>query len=275
MRQGIPRPGVIAMPCLGRVQISGYFSRMEHRWAQIAEARAELERRIDGAEMWDDSCEAAAYEYARLMVEAGVKSRHAARRLQHAGLTYEGAWELLGKAAQAKALAEKQAEDAALADATPLCPHCLSPVGQFDHFCPKCAGPVTAIASMDPMGRIYSAGRAFRLAATDKKSKGIVVLGMWLIFGPSFLVLLFALWSFVSQCSQGWYDYYWQFEPSGLVVPVIGFMLMLGAFALYFAILCKVTAHWLQQVGAAGPKGDGPVLSVGDDDEGAGETSSQ
>ncbi len=252
---------------------------MEHPWAQIAAARAELKQCLDGVDQWDDLCEAAAGEYARLMVEAGVKNRHAARRLQQEGLTYEGAWELVGRAEEAKALAEKQAEDAQLADAVPLCPHCLAPLGPFDHFCPKCAGPVTAIASMDPMGQIYSAGRAYRLAATDKKPKGIVVLGMWLVFGPSFLALLWGLWEVVSQCSGGRYGYAWRFEPSGLVIPLISALLMLGAFALYFAILCKVTAHWLQsrfqQAGVDGPADEGQDQAGRDDDDGAGQMSSQ
>jgi len=235
---------------------------MEHPWAQIAEARAELERRIDGAEIWDDSCEAAAYEYARLMVEAGVRSHQAARRLQRSGLTYEGAWELLGKAAKAKALAEKQAEDAALADATPLCPHCMTPVGPFDHFCPKCAGPVTAIASMDPMGQIYSAGRAYRLAATDKKPKGVVVLGMWLIFAPALVSILFWALFIVSALLRSNSDRYESFEINPPTIgPILWFVLAAGMLALYAAILYKVTKHWLQEPDQ--PEGTGR----GEDDE--------
>jgi hypothetical protein len=211
---------------------------MDDSREDIEQAQAELQRRLVAAEGWDDSCEAAAREYARLMVEAGIEQQETLCRLEAAGIAPKWAWEIL-------IAAEKQAEEAELAGATPVCPHCLTPVGQFDHFCPKCAGPITAIASFDPMGQIYSAGRAYRLAATDKRPRGVVVLGMWLIFGPSLLSLLWALSMFVPSwvlISPG-YDLIGMEDAT---VHAIWLILILGAFALYSAILWKVTAHWLQ-----------------------------
>jgi len=114
-------------------------------------------------------------------------------------------------------------------DATPVCPHCIEPISRFDHFCPHCGGPVTAHASIDPLGQVFAAGRAYQNAtgANDRQSpapdkpgqrlgapprsgttahsktrhasraasrpRGIVVLGMWLIFAPQILILAAAL----------------------------------------------------------------------------------
>ena len=163
-----------------------------------------------------------------------------------AGVSHKGAWELIAQAVSAREQAERQAEEAAPEGASPVCPHCLKPVQRFDHFCPHCAGPVTAIASFDPMGQIYSAGRAYRLAATDKKPKGVVVLAMWLIFGPSFVLLLFAVVNALSQWAGTGFRYSMLYDTSGFLVPALGLGLMTGFFALYTAILWKVTAHWMR-----------------------------
>ena len=245
---------------------------MDDSREDIELAEAGLQRRLVAAEGWDDSCEAAAREYARLMVAAGIEQQETLCRLEAAGIAPKWAWEILSAA-------EKQAEEAELAGATPVCPHCLTPVGQFDHFCPKCAGPVTAIASFDPMGQIYSAGRAYRLAATEKRPRGVVVLGMWLIFGPSLLGLLWALSMFVS--SWGWIaPGHGHIVPEDATVHAMWVILVMGLFVLYTAILWKVTAHWLESQRQAaeegwaaddGQTGDGQT-GDGQDDDGQTET---
>lgn len=68
-----------------------------------------------------------------------------------------------------------------------LCPHCLAPVGRFDHFCPKCARPITAHAATDPFGQVLSAGAVYR-GAVDSAPRFVIVLGMWLIFAPGVVV---------------------------------------------------------------------------------------
>ncbi len=72
-------------------------------------------------------------------------------------------------------------------DLPQVCPHCLEPIERFDHFCPHCGGPVTAHASIDPLGRIYAAGRAYQ-RATSVCNHWIVLLGMWPIFGPGTII---------------------------------------------------------------------------------------
>lgn len=123
------------------------------------------------------------------------------------------------------------------------------------------------------MGQIYSAGRAYRLAATDKRPKGLVVLAMWLIFGPLLFSVLWAL--FVLASLWGWIaPGHRHIMPMDATVQAIWLILIFGAFALYSAILLKVTAHWLQsgqqQIGGDGPANDGEDLPGGEnaDDEG-------
>jgi hypothetical protein len=74
-----------------------------------------------------------------------------------------------------------------------ICPHCMRPVGQFDHFCPNCGGPVTAHASMDPFGQIFSTGRLYQRALSSRP-RGIILAGMWLIFAPQ---VALALWGVI------------------------------------------------------------------------------
>ncbi|GEM_PF-2959565 len=242
---------------------------MDHPREDIEQAQLELQQSIGAVVEWDESCEAAAGEFVRRLLDVGIEQLEIMRRLCTAGVSRYGATELLGAAINAKLSDEKQAEEAELAGATPVCPHCLAPLGQFDHFCPKCAGPVTAFASVDPMGQIYSAGRAYRLAATDKKPKGVVVLAMWLIFGPSLLSLLWMLSMFVSSwvlISPG----YGRIEPADATVQAIGLILISGAFVLCSAILWKVTAHWLQsrcQAADDGQADDGLAGDDGQDDD--------
>jgi hypothetical protein len=70
-----------------------------------------------------------------------------------------------------------------------LCPHCLARNTEDRHFCVQCATPLTAHAAIDPLGRIYATGDTYRKAIASPR-KPIVVIGMWLLFGPAALALL-------------------------------------------------------------------------------------
>jgi len=212
----------------------------------IERLEAELRRQTQGADHWSDSCQATAEELARLLLDAGVELDAAAERLRSAGVSRKSAWRLVHQVVRDRDLAEKQTEEVELAHATPICPYCMHPVDWLDHFCPNCAGPVTAIASFDPMGQIYSSGRAYRLAATDKKPKGIVVLAMWLIFGPIVISLISTLCIFAA--SYGWIRLgEGTYHVAGdRTAHAIWLVLAVGAFVLYTAILWKTTAHWLR-----------------------------
>jgi len=220
---------------------------MDDSREDIELAEAGLQRRLVAAEGWDDSCEAAAREYARLMVAAGIEQQETLCRLEAAGIAPKWAWEILSAA-------EKQAEEAELAGATPVCPHCLTPVGQFDHFCPKCAGPITAIASFDPMGQIYSTGRAYQRAVTGRP-RFFVVLAMWLIFGPQVVTLLFGICAISLVRGSDRYGFMGSRQVTFYGNEVLALLLMLGFLALYSAILWKVTVRWVRARGK--PEDDG------------------
>ncbi|MEX0774250.1 MAG: hypothetical protein WD042_00910 [Phycisphaeraceae bacterium] len=140
---------------------------------------------------------------------------------------------------------EQPPEDAEAA----LCPHCIEPIERFDHFCPHCGGPVTAHATMDPMGQIFASGYVYRRAVSADRPRFIVVLGMWLIFGPQLLPLIIFLLAlgnrFVSATLSvpGGNSVDFRVESWGLTG--LGVLVMLAFVVLYSTILWKVTRRYV------------------------------
>lgn len=130
-----------------------------------------------------------------------------------------------------------------------VCPHCIAPVGPFDHFCPHCGGPVTAHASTDPLGQIHSVGRAYRNAS--KNPRPIVVVGIWLIFGPQVPILLFGLFLTLSSLLAPGYTYSYGDGSSlapineGVLLELIKLLILTGLLVLYCALIGKVTVRYL------------------------------
>ena len=77
-----------------------------------------------------------------------------------------------------------------LIEANELCIRCGEPVTPLDHFCPHCGAPLTTFATTAPYESIRAEVDAFT-QASNKPRKPIVVIGMWLIFFPSFLLAVF------------------------------------------------------------------------------------
>jgi hypothetical protein len=75
------------------------------------------------------------------------------------------------------------------ADVAIVCPQCLEPNPEDRHFCRRCATPLTAYASIDPLGQIYAAADTYRKAIANPR-RVIVILGLWLLFGPAALIYL-------------------------------------------------------------------------------------
>lgn len=73
-----------------------------------------------------------------------------------------------------------------------LCPQCLEPNPEDRHFCRRCATPLTSYAAIDPLGSIYAAADTYRKAIANPRSP-IVLIGMWLLFGPTALISLLIL----------------------------------------------------------------------------------
>lgn len=78
--------------------------------------------------------------------------------------------------------------DTPISIAEARCPHCIKPITPQDHFCPHCDRPVSSHASIDPMGQVYSAGSLYRMATSRKGPSRLLLIGMWLIFGPSLFI---------------------------------------------------------------------------------------
>ena len=72
----------------------------------------------------------------------------------------------------------------------PACPACSFPLlGSAEDYCPRCEAPVSRSSTFDPLKIIRTEGQLFRRGA--RRPSGIVVLGMWLLFGPT--LFLFAV----------------------------------------------------------------------------------
>jgi hypothetical protein len=102
-----------------------------------------------------------------------------------------------------------------------VCPACFFPLPAATvDACPECRAPLTPSSTFDHLAIISAQGEMFRRGANNPS--GLVVVGMWLLFGPTSVV--FVLLAF----SNG---------PLGLVtsVPIL---------LLYAAILWKVTSRY-------------------------------
>ena len=71
----------------------------------------------------------------------------------------------------------------------PVCPKCLRPNTADKHFCVHCNAPLTTFATTAPYEHILAGGFAVR-TASSALTKPIILIGMWLLFGPGFLVLV-------------------------------------------------------------------------------------
>lgn len=64
-----------------------------------------------------------------------------------------------------------------------LCLQCLAPNVPTAHFCGDCGAPLSPYAATAPFESLLSEGHAWR-QATSNPRRLVVVLGMWLLFGP-------------------------------------------------------------------------------------------
>ena len=258
----------------------------------VADARGVLGETLARESGWTDACERAAMDLARSLLAGGIDKRSISSELRKVGISRSGARQILRAAARAEPSAPPgNAEDTAgrqSGGAGPeltegeigagaaderragqsdedllICPHCARPIGRFDHFCPGCRGPVTAHASMDPLGLVYSAGRAYR-NATSGHPRSIVLLGMWLIFGPQIPLLLYYLYLTLSDVIAPARGYLFEGASTafhigddmipiydGLTVTILKLVLAGGLLTLYLAILWKVTSRHIRVRGEA------------------------
>jgi len=68
-----------------------------------------------------------------------------------------------------------------------LCPNCLTGNVEGSNFCSSCGGPLSAYAAIGPWEHIFAEGHIYR-KATEHPNRFIIVLGIWVIFGPVALI---------------------------------------------------------------------------------------
>lgn len=107
-----------------------------------------------------------------------------------------------------------------------MCTSCLAPNDARANFCSKCGAPLTAYAAIGPFESLLAQGYAVRQAA-ERPRRPIVLLGIWLVFGP--VALVGALMLLNPYPSNGG-----QWIPAGLMM------------VLSLAILTKTTWSFLR-----------------------------
>lgn len=211
---------------------------------EIQQAQEALRAALARTENWDEPCEITAQRLAELMVEADMPKDAVRKMLAELGLSRQATQALLEQAKNAHLKRLRDAQEREFADSTPVCPHCLKPIAEDSHFCPHCVGPITAHASIDPMGQVYSQGRAFQ-QAVSRKPRAVVVIAMWLIFGPSLIGLFFV--AILSLEAMGIMETPGRYVISmGPVLDMLRLVVILGLITLNAAVLWKVTARWLR-----------------------------
>ncbi|MGB0766941.1 MAG: hypothetical protein ACPGYV_04460 [Phycisphaeraceae bacterium] len=133
----------------------------------------------------------------------------------------------------------------------PLCIHCTEPYNGLDHFCPHCGGPVSQHSAVDPMGQVFAMGHAYS-SATDGRASKLVLIGMWLIFGPQLAILLFfngwlAIDALFPSDPKGSYETGLRIEASSAAEGAVRYGVMLALTAFYGLMLYKVTAGYLRK----------------------------
>jgi len=120
------------------------------------------------------------------------------------------------------------------AEAGVVCPKCLLANSPSAAFCADCGAPIGMVAAIDPIQRIGAEGFAYR-SAVDGPPKLVIVIGMWLLFGPPVVVVPVLIF----QCWESGFPL-----PGGLLL--LGMSLVLGLLGTGSAcILYRATKNYL------------------------------
>ncbi|MGD9644644.1 MAG: hypothetical protein AB7U73_02965 [Pirellulales bacterium] len=122
----------------------------------------------------------------------------------------------------------------------PLCPGCLKALPAGADFCPRCQTPSTVKATTDPYLSLLAEASAYR-KASQVPHKPIVLIGMWLLWGPTLALCALGVIWFCAVASLGLLDELFQNEFS--VVRLFKFLacVALLAVVLVYGLLVSGT----------------------------------
>jgi hypothetical protein len=134
---------------------------------------------------------------------------------------------------KADAQFEPTASAAGEAQEWELCPHCIAQNTPGRNFCRDCGSPLSPYAAICPWERIFAEGHIYRTAA-ERPHRFIVLLGIWLIFGPMTLVGVFLAAGMRTRPGL--------FSPNDLA----GWLLALSLVVLSISIIFKTTRNYIR-----------------------------
>ena len=112
-----------------------------------------------------------------------------------------------------------------------LCTSCLHPNDPDAKYCQSCGAPIGSTAAWGPWEQTQAQGFAIRQATTTERPRLILVLGIWLIFFPLWIVSALLLCTTVQ-------DTEWELGDWVSMVVILGFL------ALSTALLYRSTANY-------------------------------
>ena len=114
-----------------------------------------------------------------------------------------------------------------------LCPHCIAQNTPGRNFCRDCGSPLSPYAAICPWERIFAEGHIYR-TAVERPNRFIILLGIWLIFGPTALLGVFIVSGLRTSADI--------LGPDDLA----GWLLALSLVVLSASILVKTTRNYLR-----------------------------
>ncbi len=120
-------------------------------------------------------------------------------------------------------------------DEAMICTSCAAPNDPRADFCNKCGAPIGALTMYDPLKHIHGFGWAVSQAGRSRKPRFIVLLGIWLIFGPASLGI--GAWLTGIMMSP------WRF-PGGDAKSIFNVFFVVLFWCIYLGILWKVTRNF-------------------------------
>ena len=136
------------------------------------------------------------------------------------------------------------AEDGGIASV--LCPNCGRSNPELRHFCVQCGAPISPLSTIGPAETPLAEGFAYRQAVSGPPKK-VILIGMWLLFGPSLAIALYLLATMIRQHRTLGFDR----DAAGMLVG----MLLFGAIS--GILLFRTTRNYRKKRRMVEPGGGG------------------